>query len=58
MTLTDSSERLVRWRLRLSEFDFTISYSPGRVHQVPDALSRFISPDGNDSNAVDDEVPT
>ena len=48
----------MRWRLRLSEFDFTITYRPGRVHQVPDALSRLISPDGNDDKAVDDEVPT
>ena len=58
MTLTDSSGRLMPWRVRLSEFDFTITYRPGRVHQVPDALSRLISPDGNDDNAVDDEVPT
>ena len=31
---------------------------PGRAHQVPDALSRLISPDGNDDKAVNDEVPT
>ena len=48
----------MRWRIRLSEFDFTITYRPGRVQQVPDALSRLISPDGNDDKAVDDEVPT
>ena len=58
MTLTDSSGRLMRWRLRLSKFDFTITYRPGRVHQVPDALSRLISPDGNSDKPVDDEVPT
>ena len=58
MTLTDSSGRLMRWRLRLSEFDFTITYRPGRVHQVPDTISRLISPGGNDDKAVDDEVPT
>ena len=44
MTLTDSSQRLMRWRLRLSEFDFTIQYRPAIVNQVPDALSRIISP--------------
>ena len=38
MTLTDYSGRLMRWRLRLSEFDFTIPYRPGRVQQVPEAL--------------------
>ena len=58
MTLTNSSGRLMRWRLRLSEFDFTITYRPERVHQVPDALSGLISPDGNDDKVVDDEVPT
>ena len=46
------------WRLGLSEFDFTNTYRPGRVHKVPDALSRLISPDGNDDNAVEDEVTT
>ena len=58
MTLTDSSGRLMRWRIRLSKFDFTIQYRPGTVHQVPDALSRIISPQGNDDGPVDDKVPT
>ena len=58
MTLTDSSGRLLRCRLRLSEFDFTTTYRPGRVNQVPDALYRLISPDGNDDKAIDDEVTT
>ena len=48
----------MRWILRLSEFDFTIQYRPGIVHPVPDALSRIISPQGNDDRPVDDEVPT
>ena len=48
----------MRWRLRLSELDFTTQYRPGIVHQVPDALSRIISPQGKDDRPVDDEVPT
>ena len=48
----------MRWRLRLLEFDFTIQYRPGIVHEVPDELSRMISPQGNDDRPVDDEVPT
>ena len=58
MTLTDSSGRLMRWRLRLSEFDFTIEYRPGIVHRVPDALYHIISSQGNEDRPVDDEVPT
>ena len=47
----------MRWRLRLSDFDFEIQYRPGRVHQVPDALSCLISP-GSDPKPMDDEIPT
>ena len=43
MPLTESSGRLTRWRLRLAEYDFTIQYRSGRVHQVPDALLHLIS---------------
>ena len=50
--------RLMRWRLRLSEFEFAIQYRPGIIHQVPDALSRIILPQENDNRPVDDEVPT
>ena len=57
MKLTDFTGRPTRWRLRLPEFDFTIKYRPGRVHKVLDALSRFISPGGNDEKAGEDEIP-
>ena len=46
------------WRLRLPEFDFTVKYRPGLVHQVPDALSRVLTPYGNDDKSIEDEVPT
>ena len=35
-----------------------IQHRPGIVHQVPDAFSRIISPQGNEGRPVDDEVPT
>ena len=57
LILTDPSGRLMRWRLRLSEFDFEIHYRPGRVHQVPEVLSRLISP-FTDNKPVVDEIPT
>ena len=39
-------------------FRFYDTVSPGILHQVPDALSRIISPQGNDDRPVNDEVPT
>ena len=56
-TLTEPSGRLMEWRLRLSEFDFKIVYRPGRVHPVPDALSRLISPT-RDMKTVEDDIST
>ena len=50
---TTHAMALTTLRIRLH-----ITYRLGRVHQVPDTLSRLISPDGNDDKAVDDEVPT
>jgi hypothetical protein len=40
------------------EFDYEIVYRPGRVHQVPDALSRLTLPDYEIDDEVDDEIPT
>jgi len=37
---TDSSGRLMRWRLRLSDYTFDMQYKPGGSHHVPDFLSR------------------
>jgi len=37
---TDSSGRLMPWRLRLSEYTFDMVYKPGASHHLPDFLSR------------------
>ena len=36
----DSNSRLFRWCQQLSEFDYTIEWSPGKDMIIPDALSR------------------
>lgn len=43
----------------MAEFDFTIQYRPGRLHQVPDALSRLIQTRGTMELQlpVDDDTP-
>jgi len=37
---TASSGRLMRWRLRLSEYTFYMVYKPGALHHLPAFLSR------------------
>ena len=57
MNLTGASGRLLRWRLRLLEFDFIVTHRPGVQHKVADAMSR-LSTDGHDTTELDDEIPT
>lgn len=37
----DPGSRLVRWRLRLEEFDYNIVHKKGKINTNADALSRF-----------------
>jgi len=42
LTTTDcTNNRLNRWRILLSEFDYDVEYKPGPQHAVADALSRI-----------------
>lgn len=36
----DPSSKLVRWRLKLEEYEYEIKYKPGRINSNVDALSR------------------
>ncbi|CAG4993531.1 unnamed protein product [Colias eurytheme] len=49
----DSSSKLVRWRLKLEEYDYEIIYKPGRVNSNADALSRPPINAINDINDTD-----
>lgn len=40
MNLKEPNSRLTRWRLKLSEFDFTVIYKKGKINTNADALSR------------------
>ena len=39
--LKDQTSRLAKFRHKLSEYDFTIEYKPGKNNEVADALSRL-----------------
>ncbi|KAJ0177013.1 hypothetical protein K1T71_007022 [Dendrolimus kikuchii] len=57
----DPGSRLVRWRLKLEEFEYEIQYKKGKINSNADALSRFpvnpIQPGNPDSNlAVDGDL--
>ena len=56
MNISDPSGRLIRWRLRLSEFDFEIKYKKGKANSQADALSRLLT-EGETIDAIDDEIP-
>lgn len=42
LSLKDPNSRLVRWTLKLSEFDYEIIHKPGKLHSNADALSRKV----------------
>lgn len=54
--LADASEKLVLWRLQLSEFEFDVAPRVGINHQAPDALS-CLPTDGHDTRKLNDALP-
>ena len=44
----DPSSRLLRWRLRMEEYDYDIKYVKGKENKVADCLSRLFSANDND----------
>lgn len=53
-SIKNPAGRLMRWALRLQEFDFNIIYRPGTTNQAADALSRCYMVAALDATAGDD----
>lgn len=57
LTYIDLIWRLMRERLKLSDFDHEVSYCLSLVHHVPDALSRLLYPfDSGFCKSIDDVI--
>lgn len=57
----DPGSRLVRWRLKLSEYNYKIIYKPGKINSNADALSRAFpedttEPDHRDSSTNSNDL--
>ena len=42
-TMQDTSNMLTRWAIAMQSFDFTVQHKPGKLHVVPDTLSRLFA---------------
>ena len=58
MNVTDPSSRLLRWRLRLSEFDFTVIHRKGILNRVADCLSRLNTTGHTTVDMEEDDIPS
>ena len=56
-TTACTNNRLNRWRILLSVFDYDVEYKAGPQHAVADALSR-LSTEGLDTGPISEEIPT
>lgn len=56
LNVPDWTGRLVRWRLRLSKFDFEVVYRAGVKNQDVEASQR-LETDGTDERLLEDDIP-
>lgn len=54
--MKDPSSKLVRWRLKLEEYDYQIIYRPGNQNQVADALSRITNQPSEAINSNETQI--
>ena len=54
VNVKDPSSRLLKWRLRLEEYDYEVEYKKGCVNKAADALSRVFNV--NDTNESDENL--
>ena len=57
LTIDDPSGRLIRWRLRLAEFDFEVKYKKGKANTQADALSRLHTSAETKPHDDNDDIP-
>ena len=55
--ISEPSGRLMRWRLRLAEFDFSIEYKKGKINCLADSLSRLLTEAGTEYDPEEDTIP-
>lgn len=54
--MTEATGKLVRWHLRLSEFDFEVVHWGGVKHEAAEALSR-LEKTGMEKSPLEDDIP-
>jgi len=55
-TTACTNNRLNRWRIRLTEFDYDVAYKPGRHHAIADALFRMPT-EALDTKPIPEAIP-